>query len=243
MQIKLIGTGSIGAKQSSACTLINEEILIDMPNGIVKKLKQLNCDVSKIKAVLITHLHGDHFADIPFFLFDRFFYKPETYTKIYCPKGTEEKVKVLFDILFPGDYEKVNSGANIEFIEFEELKEDKIIEDTYVESKVVEHGNCKPAYGFIVNKGDKRIGFSGDSRLCESIEEIIQKSDISVLDMSFAEHGLDAHMGLSDVELLCNKYQDKKVISTHMHDYTREQAKLKNIKNLIVPDDGDIIEI
>lgn len=27
MQIKLIGTGSIGAKQSSACTLVNEEII------------------------------------------------------------------------------------------------------------------------------------------------------------------------------------------------------------------------
>ena len=243
MQIKLIGTGSIGAKQSSACTLIDEEILVDMPNGIVKKLKQLNNDISKIKIVLITHLHGDHFADIPFFMFDRFFYKPENETKIYCPKGTEQKVKMLFDVLFPCDYEKVNNDAKVKFIEFEELNQEQILENVYAKSKLVEHGDCKPAYGFIISKENKKIGFSGDSRLCNSIEEIVQESDISILDMSFAEHGLSAHMGLSDIEMLCNKYQDKKIISTHMHDYTREQAKLKNIKNLIVPDDGDIIQI
>ena len=40
MKIEMIGTGSIGGKESSACTLIDEEILVDMPNGIIKKLKQ-----------------------------------------------------------------------------------------------------------------------------------------------------------------------------------------------------------
>ena len=214
-----------------------------MPNGIVKRLKQLNNDVSKIKAVLITHLHGDHFADLPFFMFDRFFYKPKTQVKIYCPNGTEEKIRLLFDILFPGDYEKVNNEANVKFIEFEELVKEEILKDVFVTSKFVEHGECKPAYGFVVSKYGKSIGFSGDSKLCDAIEEIVQESEISVLDMSFAEHGLSAHMGIDDIEMLCNKYTNKKIISTHMHDYTREQAKLKNIKNLIIPDDGDIIEI
>lgn len=49
MEIKLIGTGSIGAMESSASTLINKEILIDMPNGIVKRIKQLGENVLNIK--------------------------------------------------------------------------------------------------------------------------------------------------------------------------------------------------
>ena len=75
MRLKLIGTGSIGALQSSACTLINENILVDMPNGIVKRMKQLGVDVSKIKRILITHLHGDHFLDIPFLCSKNFLQK------------------------------------------------------------------------------------------------------------------------------------------------------------------------
>ena len=52
MEIKLIGTGSIGALQSSACALINKEILIDMPNGSVKRIKQLGENVLDIKVLL-----------------------------------------------------------------------------------------------------------------------------------------------------------------------------------------------
>ena len=41
MEVKVIGTGAIGAKNSSACTLIDKRILIDCGNGITKKIKQL----------------------------------------------------------------------------------------------------------------------------------------------------------------------------------------------------------
>ena len=243
MQIELIGTGSIGAKQTSACTLIDEQILIDMPNGIIKKLKQTSHDVLKIKKILITHLHGDHFLYIPFFMLEKYFYKSAEKTIIYCPIGTEKKVKEIFEIVFPGDYDKINKFINIEFFEFEELKEENLLNDIFVNLIIVEHDNLKPAYGFIIKEKDKAIGFSGDSRLCEAIEKIVEESYISVLDMSFAESGNNAHMGLNDIEKLCNKYNDKTIISTHMHDYTRTIAKEKLINNLIVPDDGYCINI
>ena len=52
MKIQFIGTGSIGAKERSACTLINDEILIDLGNGNVKAIKQLGNDLLKIKAIV-----------------------------------------------------------------------------------------------------------------------------------------------------------------------------------------------
>lgn len=243
MKIELIGTGSIGGKESSACTLIDEEILIDMPNGIVKKLKQTGHDISKIKVVLITHLHGDHFLDIPFLMLERFFYKIENKAKIYCPFGTKEKVEKIFEIAFPGDYDVVNEVANIEFIEFEQLNKENILEDVYVTSKLVEHAGLKPAYGYVIEKDNNKIGFSGDSKMCQAVEDIVKQSDISILDMSVAGDGNNAHMGINDIEKLCNKYQDKTIVATHMHDFTREKGKSMNIKNLIVPDDGQKIEI
>ena len=146
MKIEMIGTGAISAKELSACTLINEEILVDMPNGVVKTLKQTDHDISKIKVVLITHLHGDHFLDIPFFMLERFFNPVEDKAKICCPFGTKEKIEKIFEIAFPGDYDKVNEVANIEFIEFEQLNKENILEDVYVDSKLVEHGYLVPAY-------------------------------------------------------------------------------------------------
>lgn len=243
MKIELVGTGAISAKELSACTLIDEEILVDMPNGVVKTLKQTKHDISKIKVVLITHLHGDHFLDIPFFMLERFFHPVENKAKIYCPFGTKKKIEKIFEIAFPGDYEVVNKVANIEFIEFEQLNKEEMLEDVYVTSELVEHGDLVPAYGYIIEKDNKKIGVSGDSKICQRIEDIVNQSDVSILDMSVEGYGNKTHMGTSDIEELCNKYQDKTIIATHMRDSVKEKAKSINIRNLIVPDDGQKIEI
>lgn len=243
MEIRLIGTGSIGAVQSSASTLVNKKILIDIPNGIVKRLKQFGENVLNINTVLITHLHGDHYFDLPFFMLEKYFYKVTDKTIIYAPIGTLKKVKKLFELAFPGEYKKIMNNIDIEFIEFKELKNEKLDNDIYVDSVLVDHGRCKPAYGYLLKENSRKVGFSGDSKMCEAIDYIVQNSIVSVLDMSFAENINHAHMGLHDIERICDKYKEKTIITTHMQDYTRNEAKNKNIKNLIIPDDGQIINI
>lgn len=242
MKIEFVGTGSIGATQSSSSTLIDNKLLIDMGNGIIKKLKQTGHQIKDIENCLITHLHGDHFGDIPFLMLDRFMYKIETPVHIYAPRGMKKTVKELFDILFPGDYERVQEVAKVDFIEFEEMKHVNIGDETYLTSYEVQHGNLIPAYGYIVEKDNRKIGFSGDSCYCEAIDTIVKQSDFSVLDMSWME-SKKAHMGLEDIVKIKQTYPNKKIATTHMQDYTREQAKKQNIENLIVPNDGEIIEL
>lgn len=242
MKIEFIGTGSIGAVQSSASTLIDDKLLIDIGNGIVKKLKQTGHSIADIENVIITHLHGDHFADIPFLMFDRFFYNVPNSIHIYGPKGIEKRVKELFEILFPGDYERIQAVDKVNFVEFDKMEHKNIGNEIYITSFEVKHGDCKPAYGYIVEKENKKIGFSGDSAYCESIERIVEQSEISVLDMSHME-SKKTHMGLEDILKITEAYPNKKIATTHMQDYVREQAKEKSIANLIIPDDGEIIKL
>lgn len=242
MEINIIGSGSIGATSMSASTLIDKKILIDVPNGVVKYIKKLGYNIQEIESILITHLHADHFFDIPFLMLDRYFYKNNSLLSIYCPKGTEEKVKLLFDVGFPGDFDRINEVINVEFIEFD--RESKIEGKNFVAySKYVEHGNFKPAYGYILNLNNKKVGFSGDSKLCSAIENIVSETDISIIDMSHAENVSNAHMGIEDIKYLCARYKNKTIISTHMHEYTKEQALNLNIKNFIVGRDNLKISI
>ena len=119
MKIDILGSGSIGAKNMSACTMIDGHILIDVPNGIVKYMKHLRFSVLDIDTVFITHLHGDHFFDLPFLLFGKYYAKDTKLLQIFCPKGTLEKVKLLFDVGFPGDFEKIMKIISVKFIEFD----------------------------------------------------------------------------------------------------------------------------
>ena len=59
--------------------------------------------------------------------------------------------------------------------------------------------------------------------------------------MSFPKRN-EAHMGVNDIEMISKKF-NRKIVATHMSKPARELAKDKNIKNLIIPNDGDEIEI
>ncbi|MBR2290149.1 MAG: hypothetical protein IJ867_06125 [Clostridia bacterium] len=71
----------------------------------------------------------------------------------------------------------------------------------------------------------------------------MEKSDASILDTSFIEKGEVAHMGLVDIDELLEKYPDKKIIPTHMHDDTKAVAISRKKETFIVLNDGNILEI
>lgn len=244
MKLRLVGTGAIIGKERSACSLVDGKILIDCGNGIVKTLTEQGIDINNIEAILITHLHADHFLDLPFFILAKNIYKSQKMTRIYCPKGTEKIIEHLSNDYVAGQataFENWKNNTKVEFIEFDDLKDKEIAEGYYANAYIVEHGEQKPAYGYVIRKENKAIGFSGDSTYCQSIDIIVQNSNIAVLDMSFPERN-EAHMGIDDIESISNKF-NKKIVATHMSNLSRKIAKDKNIKNLIIPNDGDEIEI
>lgn len=243
MKIKMIGTGAISAKQRSACTLIDNKILIDCGNGIVKTLLEQNVDIKEIDTLLITHLHGDHFLDIPFLIMQRKFCSACNELNIYCPKGTEEIIGKIINLIYSDikDWKVLRDKTKVKFIEFDNLINNEVTNGYFVDSYEVIHGDFKPAYGFVLKNGNRSIGFSGDSAYCENIEIIVKKTDIAILDMSFIDSN-SKHMGVHDIEDLISKY-DKKIITTHMSESTRQYAnEIKNSK-LIIPNDGDEFEI
>ena len=243
MKLQILGSGSMGSSYFNASSIVNNELLVDMPNGILKYMKKINLDITNIRYVFITHLHGDHFADIPFYIFYKYNNKLNFETVIYGPKGMCEVVKVVFNAMFPDLFETIIDKTNIRFIEHDGIENLELSDGLKINSKLVDHGNLKPAYGYIVSDGNNSIGFSGDSILTDSIEEIASSCDLSVLDASVPYEGNPSHMGLNDIEYLCKKYNDKKIICTHMGDGARDRAINLDIKNMIVPEDGKIINI
>lgn len=241
MVLTLLGTGSIGAKSHSACAMIDKNVLIDIPNGTVKKLLRKDIDVKNIEYCIITHCHGDHYFDLPFLLFQRRFYGVDNVLKIVGSKELKEKTRQLLELGFPNESEKTFDMANVEWIEVEELQEIKL-KDYIVNPIRVKHDKLIPCYGYMISKEGKTIGYSGDSIYCDAIDEIIEKSDVVILDMSTSK-GNEGHMGMDNIEEISKKYPSKKIIATHMHEYTHEEARKWNISNVVIPEDDQEFQI
>ena len=254
MNIELIGTGSIFSKYNSACTLINEDMIVDVPNGVLKQLLNSNHTPEKINKILITHMHGDHIADIPFLL--AYIHKIKQIsrkTTIIGPVSIKNRIEKLFDVYDYHLLEKIEDK-----IEFIELEKNQILENEELSYKIrsipVIHGNQKYANGYIVeNKigftGDSslcygvenKIGFTGDSSLCYGVERIIRDSEITIADCSRII-GDESHMGIDNLIYLTEKY-NKEIIATHINDETREKLNENKISNIIVKEDGYKIQL
>lgn len=236
MKVELIGTGAIYTKYNSASTLINEELLIDIPNGCHKQLLKMEHEIEKIKTLAITHFHGDHFADLLFLIRHRYALKLSEPLVVIAPKGAEELIKLLFDLYNSNDFDW---KSTIKIIEIENSEQEIKTTDGYtIKAIEVKHGDLKSAYGYIIND---TLGLTGDSGICEGVRKIWTNSKIMIADTSF-RIGEDSHMGIDNIkELLenCNK----KIIATHLRDVTRETLKNEKISNLIIPEDGYSFEI
>ena len=205
MNIHFVGTSSMGPQFRSACTLVDKKILIDCGNGTVKTLFEQGIELSDIEAIFITHLHGDHYFDLPFLILTKIIKKAENNISIYCPKGTISYVKDLYEkYAFPEcNFEEHIEKTNIKLIEIDELKNVEFLEGYFVNSYEVDHDNLKPAYGYTISHNGKTVGFSGDSAYCESVEKIIGESDCSVLDCC-SVYRKAPHMNVEDIEMICN---------------------------------------
>ena len=238
MKVVVIGSGNITGASNSASYLIDNHIMIDMPNGCCKAIKKLGYSETDIKYLLLTHFHGDHYFDIPFYLLGRVHSENVDNIYFFTSKDGIRKIKKLTKLGFPNSLNKIYANTVINYITNLRFS----IEDIEVEKVLVDHGELKPAYGYILTRNGINVGFSGDTCLCENVEYLASKCLYLFTDCSKLI-GNDKHMGIDNIEYLSDKYQNCTFIVSHMDDEVREELHKKKLKNIIIPSDGDIIEI
>lgn len=239
MKVELIGTGLIYSKSNSACTLINDEIIIDMPNGILKQLLKTEHKPENIKTILITHLHGDHTADLPFFYKYIYHREQSSGVVIIGPKGIKNKITQLFEAYNFEDKKIIEKKKNIKYIEMSDkniILQD--IEQYKIEAVQVKHGRETLAFGYIINDV---LGITGDTAICEGVKKVIENSKITIADSTLTI-GDSSHMGIDNIECLSKIYK-KQIIPIHLLDATREELREKNIENVLLVEDGYKFEI
>lgn len=231
MEIKLIGTGGIFSPFNSACAVINKHILIDIPNGSLKQIRRCKYCITDIDTIFITHLHGDHYFDIPFLLLEK--YKDEkAKIKIIGPAETEKKIKALTKLAFPDAYDAIFETLKIEYIE---ASEKVVVDGITVTSLTMKHGKTE-AYGYILKEKGFKIGFSGDTSLCDSVNRMLNECNKVVLDTTF-EVGTATHLGVNEILMLLKKYPNTVIIPTHTSPKEKKILSFQSFDNLVILDD------
>ena len=95
----------------------------------------------------------------------------------------------------------------------------------------VEHQEMINCYGYIFDDGNKKIGFTGDSNLCDGSIYLASICDYLISDCSYIE-GKKSHLGIDNLQELSNKNSNLNIFTSHMNDDVREYLNKEKIDRI-----------
>jgi ribonuclease BN (tRNA processing enzyme) len=197
-------------------------------------------DVAAIDAILLSHLHGDHFGGVPFLLMDACYNATRrTPLTIAGPAGTKLRLMDTLGCLYPGAPSKVDERLTLHFVEFKEREATRLGPLSVLPVPVV-HPSGATAFGLRIDAGGRVIGYSGDTAWTPALGELARDADLFICECCAYDTPIPFHLHYTQLRASLGELGARRLILTHLGPRTLERlAEL----DLEVAEDGQVIEL
>jgi len=190
-------------------------LLLDCGATTLASLKRAGIAAGSIDAIIISHLHGDHFAGLPFvFLEEIYLGERRRPLRIVGPPGTQERVKLLFRALYPSTAVQPLPFA-IEFIETLPARGFQI-GSSLIEPFLVPHQEHEISLGYVLDIDGKRVVYSGDTGWTEELLPRSEGADLFICECSFFETRVWFHLDYPRLAENHARFGARRVVLTHL---------------------------
>ena len=247
MKVTFVGTGDAfnTAGRSHACYRVEgggRIVALEFGATALMGWKSLKFDLESLDAVIISHLHGDHFGGLPFLLLDCHFAQRRTKPLIFAgPPGFKARLDAVLEALYPGA-----SALDWHFpLHFAELSAGRPAEIAGFEVSVteVDHPSGAPSFGLRLRQGGKVLAFSGDTAYVPALEKIADGADLFICECYSGAPKMSNHI---DWPLLRGKLpllKAKRIALTHLGETALPMAGEMRAAGVTPAQDGMIGEL
>jgi ribonuclease BN (tRNA processing enzyme) len=191
------------------------EFLIDCGATALLGLEREGLNPNNIGSIFITHLHGDHFSGLVWWLIHALHMAKRTAPlTITGPAGIEARFVTAAEALFPG-CTKTQRAFDLRFIEYTERKVLEV-NGVRVTPFEVSHPSGAPPYALRFEAEGKTITFSGDTEWVESLVPAAQGADLFIAECFAFETNARYHMNWRTIEKNLDRLDAKSILLTHM---------------------------
>jgi ribonuclease BN (tRNA processing enzyme) len=244
IQVQFLGSGdafgSGGRLQS--CILVSHpggRFLIDCGASAMISLRRFGIDPNTIDSIFLTHLHGDHFGGLPFFILDAQLVSRRSVPLLVAgPQGVAKRLPEAMEASFPG-----SSGARRK-IETEIKEMEPRVSHSTGAVRVTPYLGLHPsgdnACSLRIEVGGKVIACSGDTEWTEALAEAARGADLLIAEAYFYDKKVPFHL---DYRTLAEKSAGlgiRRIVITHMSSDMLSKIGLVECE---VADDGKILEL
>jgi ribonuclease BN (tRNA processing enzyme) len=216
-RLRFVGSGDAfgNGGRFQTCFLLedgDESMLIDCGATSLTALKAAGVEPNEIAAIVVSHLHGDHFGGIPFLVLDGQFRRRERPLVVAGPPGTRARVEAAMELMFPGSV-----GARRRFeVEFVELAGDTPVRagPATVRAVPVEVPQT-PACAVRVEFGGRVAAYSGDTGWTDSLIGLAAGADVFIAEAYFFDRSVPYHLDYATVHGARDRLDCKRLVLTH----------------------------
>ncbi len=217
--VRILGSGTASGHggRFQTCFWIespSQTFLLDCGATSMTAIKKSGLDPSAIDTMLITHLHGDHFGGIPFFILDAQFSKRESPLTIAGPLGLQARTREAMEALFPKSSE-TRQRFPIEFIELPPERATSI-GSLRVTAYPVVHFCGAPPYALRVECIGRTIAYSGDTEWTDSLIAAASGADLFLCEAYLFDKKVKYHLDYQTLLAHRATLGCQRLVLTHM---------------------------
>ncbi len=222
--------------ETAKCTL-----LVDCGASALPALKARALEANRIDAIILSHLHGDHFGGIPFLLLDaQFLSRREKPLLIAGPPGTRARLDAALEVLFPK-----SSGTKWRFswhvMEVTPGEGAEVHGHALVTAEVI-HQSGAPSTALRISDGKAVFAYSGDSEWTDAFLPIAAGADLFVCECYAYAGKLTGHMSWETLKARLADLHARRIMLTHMNPSVLARLDEIRAAGVLIAGDGLVIE-
>jgi ribonuclease Z len=241
-ELTFLGTGNFLARPGRYWNsfVMDATVLVEPCPTALPHLRKCGFDPASIEVVVISHFHADHCFGWPFFLQAVAEAGGGRTLHVIGPPGLEAHLARMIDVAeVRSTLEMAHERLDLRFVDVDVDGAWQEVPGLRFRAVEVEHVPYLRCFGYLFERGDRTVGYSGDLRPCAGLAELAEAADVLVLECNGAHEGPRTHMHEADVRDLQVAFPRTRLVLTHLG----EQVDTSSMPGVTIPDDYERLHV